>query len=166
MKRRSFLGLMPALAALPVAAAPAAPARWRPFLAGSEAALRREEAGKPFVLAFWSADCPPCRDELPLWTGAQARWPQLRIALVCTDYGDDLARAAGVLAQTGAQGLEHWAFADELAERVRWGVDPGWRGELPMVRFYDGAHRVEVRRGRLDAGELERALRRVNGVRA
>ena len=167
MKRRGFLGALAATgfwSSVPGHAAELAPwPGWRPFVVGSEAVLRRAEAGRPFVLAFWSADCPPCRDELALWVKVQAGWPKLRIVLVCTDYGEDLVRAETLLAQTGAQRLEHWVFADEHAERLRWSIDPGWRGELPMARFYDQGHRVEGHRGRLDAFALDGILRRIIG---
>lgn len=163
MKRRPFLAALPALWA--ASAAGAAAPRWRPFVADSEAALRRAEAGRPFVLAFWSVHCPPCRDELPHWARLAARHPALRVGLVCTDYGDDLDLAASV-APAVAGRLEHWAFADEVPERLRWRVDPGWRGELPMARVYDRAHRVEVRRGRLDVAELDRLLHRLAGSRS
>lgn len=131
---------------------------WKPFRAGSEAALGEKMRGRPFVLAFWSASCEPCREELPRWVRWQRRFPAVRIVLVTTDQGEDLGVAQRLLGSSGAAGLEHWALADEQVERVRWSVDPAWRGELPMTRFYDHVHRLDVRLGRLDPAAVERWL--------
>lgn len=170
MKRREALltlagGSLAALAAFLPAPAVAAPIRWQSFAAGSESALRQQQRGRPFVLAFWSVHCPPCRDELALWAGWQRRFPQLRMLLVNTDFDEDLPAAEQLLAKAGAGRLEHWLLADEMVERVRWTVDPAWHGELPMTRFYDAAHQAQTRLGKLDVAATEKLLLQLAGVR-
>lgn len=170
MKRRDALltlagGSLAALAALLPASAVAAPIRWQAFAAGSESALRQQLRGRPFVLAFWSVHCPPCRDELALWAEWQRRFPQLRLLLVNTDLDEELPVAEQILAKAGASRLEHWVLADEMVERVRWTVDPAWRGELPMTRFYDATHQAQTRLGKLDVAATENLLRQLEGTR-
>ncbi len=145
-------------ALLLLAASGALAAELRPFDAGSMAAIRAAQSGKPFVLAFWSVHCPPCREELAHWGAWQRRHPQVRIVLVATDDPAERELAASALARHDLDRVDTWAFADPYAERLRWSVDPKWRGELPRTYFYDAAHRAEARSGRLDAAWVENWL--------
>lgn len=163
MNRRACLRRLGALAALGLAAPLAAAQRWQNFDASSEADLRQQRRGRPFVLAFWSIHCPPCRDELKWWADGQRRYPGLRIVLVNTDADEDLPVAEQLLASSGARRLENRLLADDMVERVRWSVDPAWRGELPMARFYDAAHRASTRLGKLDPATLDQLLSQLAG---
>lgn len=145
-------------ALLLLAASGALAAELRPFDAGSMAAIRAAQSGKPFVLAFWSVHCPPCREELAHWGVWQRRHPQVRIVLVATDDPAERELAASALARHDLDRVDTWVFADPYAERLRWSVDPKWRGELPRTYFYDAAHRAEARSGRLDAAWVENWL--------
>ncbi len=51
--------------------------------------------------------------------------------------------------------VQTWAFADEFSERVRFGVDRSWRGELPRTYFFDASHRSLARSGLLDSAWVE-----------
>lgn len=142
-------------AALLLAAAGALGAELRPFDAQSLQAIRAAQAGKPFVLAFWSVHCPPCREELAHWGAWQRRHPQVRFVLVATDEPGDRELAASALARHDLDRVETWVVADAYVERLRWSVDPKWRGELPRTYFYDARHRAEARSGKLDAAWVE-----------
>jgi thiol-disulfide isomerase/thioredoxin len=141
--------------ALLLAAGGAFPAELRPFDSGSMAAIRAAQAGKPFVLAFWSVHCPPCREELAHWGAWSRRHPGVHILLVATDDPGERELAAAALARHDLDRVETWAFADAYAERLRWSVDPKWRGELPRTYFYDAGHRAEARSGRVDTAWVE-----------
>lgn len=147
---RRTLAILLAACALPCAAAD-----FRAFDASSPAMIRAEQAGKPFVLAFWSVTCEPCRDEMPLWKAMRKKYPRLPIVLVAADPPADHAAATRFLKQYDPGSVQRWAFADDFAERVRYSVDKGWRGELPRTYFYDARHRGEARSGVLDKGEVE-----------
>ena len=155
--RRSWRSL--ALAALlGLASLPALAIDWQPFVAGSAAALRENFANRSFVLAFWSVHCAPCRAELADWPGWQRRFPGARVVFVNTDQAEDLPLAEQLLHKLKLAGAEHWTFADEIPERVRWSVLPTWRGELPFSLFYDRRHQPTAHYGRLDAALVERWL--------
>jgi thiol-disulfide isomerase/thioredoxin len=154
-----------ALTALHAATATAAtaPLAWRPFTRDSLAAIRAEQPRGPLVVVFWSAFCAPCREELPHWVRWQRDYPKVRVVLVSTDEGEDRKVAERLVTNAKAEGLEHWAFADEFTERLRWSIDPAWHGELPRTQFYefrDGAQRAESRLGRLDPASVEAWLGR------
>lgn len=127
----------------------------KPFDAGSLAAIREAQRGRPFLVAFWSLHCAPCKDDLALLTALHARYPQVAIFLVAADGPNEHAEVARYLAQFRLGRIEAWAFADDFAERIRYAVDPEWRGELPRAYFFDAGHRSTGHSGVLDAAELE-----------
>ena len=67
--------------------------------------------------------------------------------IVSTDGLALEAEAASALARTGVVADETWIFADEFVERLRYRIDPRWRGELPRSYFFDSHHRAHARSG-------------------
>jgi len=132
----------------------------RPFDAQSLAAIRAAEAGRPFVLAFWSTTCEPCRDDMKVLKAAQRRFPGVAVHLVCVDPPEEHAAVEAFLRRYDPGRATRWAFADPFSERVRYAVDPAWRGELPRTYLFDRAHRFEAVSGTLSESELLRWLER------
>lgn len=126
-----------------------------PFDAASLAALRRTYAGKPFILAFWSLYCEPCRDEMAVWNAITQKFPALPIALVSTDAPDDNKQITAFFAKYSPGKVQKWVFADAFSERVRYSVDKSWRGELPKSYFFDAAHKIEVKSGHVDRAWID-----------
>jgi thiol-disulfide isomerase/thioredoxin len=133
----------------------------RDFDARSVAAIRAAHSGQPFILAFWSIYCEPCRDEMSQWGPLQRRYPGVAIVLVATDPPRDRAVLAQLLSRHDLTGVQTWAYADEFEERVRFAVDPAWGGELPRTYLYDGAHKIQARSGPADLAWLEPWLAQV-----
>lgn len=165
MPRSLTRWLFACAASLLLAAGGASAAELRPFDSGSLAAIRAAQAGRPFVLAFWSVHCPPCREELAHWGAWQRKHPGVRFLLVATDEPADQELAASFLARHDLARVETWAYADAYVERLRWSVDSKWRGELPRTYFYDAGHRAEARSGKLDPAWVEAWLAKQGAAR-
>ncbi len=133
----------------------------KPFGPGSLAVIREANRGRPFILAFWSLHCAPCKEDIVLLTAIHARYPQVPIALVAADGPNEHAKVARSLAPLRLGAIESWAFADDFAERIRYSVDPEWRGELPRAYFFEADHQAAGRSGVLDPAELDAWLVRV-----
>jgi thiol-disulfide isomerase/thioredoxin len=168
MMRRNFLIksysyillTMPALHACGVYGATTPAVELLPFDAGSLATLRKTHSGKPFVLAFWSVYCEPCRDEMAEWNAVKRKHPSLPIVLVSTDAPTDRALIEDFLKKYPPGPVQKWVFADAFSERVRYSVDKSWRGELPKSYFFDSTHRTEVKSGKVDRAWIEAWLAR------
>ena len=145
--------------------APAHAQALRPFDAKSLERIRAMHAGKPFVLAFWSTTCEPCRDDMKVFNAAHRRYPGLPIHLVAVDPPGERAAIERFLKTYDPGRVSRWAFADEFSERIRYAVDPAWRGELPRTYFFDASHRVEAKSGALDGGEVELWFGKQSGAR-
>lgn len=137
------------------AAQSAAAGELRPFDAKSFAAIRQAHAGRPFVLAFWSTTCAPCKEELPVLAALQRKYPGVAIVLVAADPPSAKAAVVRYLASQKLDDMETWAFADDFAERVRFAVDRTWQGELPRTYFFDAKHEPTAQTGIPDRAWLE-----------
>lgn len=140
--------------------APAAEPVIEPFVAETMNALRTRYAGRPFVVAFWSVTCEPCRDEMRDWKTLQRQQRGVPLILVSTDGPEDRAAALAFLKRYSPRAERQYIFADRYTERLRYAVDPQWRGELPRTYFFDARHRVEASSGRLDPAWVDAWLRR------
>lgn len=112
----------------------------RAFERDSLAMIRQAHAGQPFVLAMWSVYCEPCRAEMEMLSRFKAANPEVRVVLIAADPPEDADAVRRMLLQHAPAGAETWAFADAFVERLRYAVDPRWRGELPRTYLFDAEH--------------------------
>lgn len=131
----------------------------KPFQRGSARAIAEARAGHPFVLAFWSVDCVHCRAELEQLAALSRAHPQLDLVLVSTDPPEAAQGVLDVLRQYELPRAEHWVFADDFTERLRFEVDPRWHGELPRTYLHGPGTAVEAITGRIDMQHLNRWLK-------
>jgi len=153
---RSRLSLL--LVALALAAGPfrhAVSAEFRDFDAKTLARIRADSGGKPLVVAFWSIYCEPCREEMAQWGELARKHPGASFVLVATDPPDDRPKLDKLLSRYDLSGVQTWAYADDFEERVRYGVDPTWAGELPRTYLFDGDKRVDARSGVADSAWID-----------
>jgi thiol-disulfide isomerase/thioredoxin len=165
IKAMRWLCLFVSIAAGTSIAVPAVGYELQPFDAKSMERVRAKHAGKPFILAFWSITCEPCRAEMSDWKAVGSAHPKVPIVLVSTDSPSDSKAVLSFLARYNPGRVETWIFADSFNERLRFSVDPKWRGELPRHYFFDASHRPEGHSGRLDRARLDQWLKSTVGAR-
>lgn len=151
--RRGFLALCLSAAAPRLGAG-----NLRAFGTTSFEMIRRANAGRPHVVAFWSVACAPCLEEMAVWRELRRRRPDVQLALVSTDGLPEAAAVEARLAELGPAGAQGWIFADERVERLRHSIDRGWRGELPRTYLFDARGEPEPVTGRVEMSFLERWL--------
>lgn len=124
------------------------------FTSRTTADIRARLAGRPFVLAFWSISCEPCRAELALLTRLHREFPTVPVVLVAADGPQHQAAVQRFLSRQEWGGIERWQFGDEAEERLRFSVDPAWRGELPRMVLHDAAHLPTAQSGVPEEAEI------------
>jgi thiol-disulfide isomerase/thioredoxin len=129
----------------------------RPFIRGSWQELRQQHQGKPTIVHFWGITCAPCMVEMPRWAKLAEADRDMDLVLVDADPVSEAADAP-MLAKMGLSKTESWRFADDFSERLRYEIDPKWRGELPLTLLIgrDGAVRKIV--GSADFTEVQHWL--------
>ena len=98
--------------------------------------IEKENAGVRFIVAVWSTDCPPCRRELDMLGAFAVTHPHVPIVLLATDPPHNAEVVIQVLSSLQPPGADVWQFGDAGAERLRYAIDPGWRGEMPRAYLY------------------------------
>ncbi len=126
------------LAALLLCAGPAVAGDAAPFVRGSWQDIRAHYAERPLVVHLWGLTCGPCLTELPRWSRLRAAFPKIDLVLIAADPAPMPAeRVEATLAKAGLGDVESWNFADRFTARLRFEIDPAWRGELPRTLLID-----------------------------
>ena len=130
----------------------------RSFGARSFAAIKQAHAGRPFIIAFWSVTCEPCREEMMVVTEVHKKHPKIPIVLVAADPPDTRAQVLRFLGNYPLGRID-------VAVRRRCGRAPALlrRQELgrrtaALVFFQrlPRTHRPNRRRGRAVGGAVDR----------
>ncbi len=106
---------------------------FKPYARGSFAELRKQHAGRPLVVHFWSVTCPPCLAELPEWGKIAGDRKSVDFVFVNADHETDRPRAQARVEKAGLSNLPQYGFADDFVDRLYFEADKSWRGELPFT---------------------------------
>jgi thiol-disulfide isomerase/thioredoxin len=138
---RTGLLLAAALAAHALAADP------RPLDVQGLLELRAAHAGEPYILSMWSVHCVPCAEEMAVLREMHEKYPKVPIVFIAADSPAESERITRFLAKHDPGAVESYRYADEFEERMRFAIDPKWRGELPRSYFVDASGHAEARTG-------------------
>lgn len=108
----------------------------RHFVADSYQQLLNGHAGKPFILAIWSLDCPSCIKDMAVLREFHQQHPQIDLVLLSTDEAAMQPQVEKMLQTQQLQQLENWLFAEDDPQPLRYQIDPDWFGELPRTYFF------------------------------
>ncbi len=125
------------------------------FKPGSYSEILQQRQQQPFILVLWSIDCPPCYQELALLGEKIKKQPRLELVLVSTDTTDDIEVIKKQLAKYGLNSINAWVFANQMAQQLRYEIDPGWYGELPRSYLFDNQHNRQSASGVLKPEMLQ-----------
>ena len=138
----------------------AAAGELHPFTVNSLPAIQKQFAGRPFILTLWSLTCHHCAKELQTLGRLARTERQLPLVIVSTDTPGEAHELHAALKRHGLDRLDTWVFADAVPERLRYAIDPSWRGELPKSYLFDAAHRREGHSGLMSEAQLKAWLKR------
>lgn len=120
------------IALLSAGAACAADAQ--PFGRGSWQEIRARYAHQPMVVHLWGLTCAPCLKELPHWTQLQNAFPEMNFVFIAADPAPmPMAEVNATLKKAGLTRVDSWNFADGFTARLRYEIDPAWKGVLPRT---------------------------------
>jgi len=121
------------------AAPPANAAALKTFEPASVEQIAATHKGKPFVVLVWSMDCEFCQHSLDVLSKARAANPGFDIVTITTDPLSDAALSQMVKKRLSGIDLlaDAWSFGGLAPERLRYAIDPRWRGEKPRSYWYD-----------------------------
>jgi thiol-disulfide isomerase/thioredoxin len=155
--KRLFFAIL--IAALPLSTTAADQTALKPFVRGSWMQLVASHKGEPIVVHFWGLTCGPCLAELPKWTAEQKKRPRLKLVLIdSSPFGDEPGEVWTALKRDGLTHVENWLFADSFEERLRYEIDPRWRGEMPYTLLIGRNGKITPITGEMDFTRLDQWL--------
>lgn len=110
------------------------------FKSGSYRQILANNAKHPFMLVVWSIDCPSCLKDMALLSRIHRNRPELKIIMLAADDLSAANQIQQIVHKNRLSGIEHWVFADENTQKLRFEIDPKWYGEIPRTFFFDKAH--------------------------
>ncbi|WP_305264142.1 hypothetical protein [Nitrosomonas sp.] len=121
--------------------------------------MLKNKADKPFMLVIWSTTCSSCMEKMTLLSDLTKIRPEVNIVMLATDdvSANDLIQT--VLAKNELTNLEHWIFAEENAQKLRYEIDPKWYGELPRTYFLNKNHERHGISGALSSEDYKNIFR-------
>jgi thiol-disulfide isomerase/thioredoxin len=138
----------------------------RPFVRGSWQELRRQHQNKPTIVHFWGITCAPCMIEMPHWAKLAEADHNVDLVLVDADPLSESSDAdTQMLAKMGLSQTESWRFADDFTERLRYEIDPKWRGELPLTLLIGRDSTVRKVVGSADFAKIQHWLDDQEGMK-
>lgn len=108
----------------------------QPFVADSMAEIESRYGDSPYIVALWSLSCPPCMHELAMLGEWQKAHPSIPLVLISTDGPEDGPAMEQALIKFDLTNADNWHYADTHVEKLRFKIDPAWRGELPRSYLY------------------------------
>lgn len=137
----------------------------KPFVSGSAATILSQHQGKPLILSFWSLTCPSCLAELPQFARLTKKYPKFDWVLVSTDTPQALDEIRSTLQKLRLTRAEHWVFADDFTDRLRYEIDRKWHGELPRTYLIDAQQQMTAYSGKMDIRQLDQWIRKQTTTR-
>lgn len=147
-------------ALLALAAATASAGELRPYTGDSLTSIKQQFVGRPFILTLWSLTCHHCAKELQTLGRLARSERSLPLVIVSTDTPVEAREIKAALKRVGLDRFDTWVFADAVPERLRFAIDPAWRGELPRSYLFDAAHKREAHSGLMNEAQLRDWLMR------
>lgn len=133
---------------------PLASAELKQWRSDSLAGVEQRYQGQSFIVALWSLECPPCYKEMAMLSRWQRQHPDSKLVLVSTDSEAAADELIDTVARFDFLQAEQWVFAPGDPQRLRYGIDKHWRGELPRSYLYKAGHYRKAVSGLLDADDL------------
>ena len=148
MKKRVIFLLALALSVCIQAAPVAAQDRIQPLEPGGFERIVAAGKGKPLVVVLWSLSCEYCEQSFDALADVR-RSKALDIVTIATDRADDQEAVQLIKKKLSRHGLaaHGWAFGAAPAERLRYDIDPKWRGEMPRSYWVNGDGRMRAYSG-------------------
>lgn len=120
----------------------------RAFRPDSLPEIVSQAGAKPLVVLIWSLDCHYCSTSLQALSQLKAA-RGIEVATVATDPFDDAETRHSIAQKLLAGGMTGpaWAFGPWPDARLRYAIDPKWRGELPRSYWYENGRLIASHSG-------------------
>jgi hypothetical protein len=125
------------------------------FSSESYQKILANNVNQPFMLVVWSVNCSSCLKDMALLNSIHKSRPELKIIMLAADDLTVTEQIQQILEKNQLSDIENWVYADENTQKLQFGIDKKWYGELPRTYFFDKTHQREAVSGVLTKADYE-----------
>ena len=125
----------------------------KPYQSGDWASIVKATNGSPMAIHFWGVTCAPCVKEMPQWGKFVAANKKANIIFIqVDDVSPDMIQK--MLAKANLSEAKNYYINSVFDERLRYEIDPKWRGETPITILIDKNGKALRKTGPMNFSQL------------
>jgi len=91
---------------------------------------------KPFIMMFWSIDCPPCLSEMKKISNLSES-EKRKFVFIATDGHELKNEISNLLHQLDLENQNNWVIKSNEIDLITSIIDKRWYGETPRSYYFD-----------------------------
>jgi thiol-disulfide isomerase/thioredoxin len=129
----------------------------KPYQSGDWSNLVKTANGTPIAIHFWGVTCPACVKEMPLWGNFVKSHQNVKVIFIQVDdvSPDSMQK---MLSKAGLEKANNYFVAAPFDDRLRYEIDPKWRGETPTTILIDRNGKATRKTGLVNFQQLQSQL--------
>ena len=125
----------------------------KPYQGGDWTSVIKTDKGSPIAIHFWGVTCAPCVKEMPQWGKFVAANKKANIIFIqVDDVSPDMIQK--MLAKANLSEAKNYYINSVFDERLRYEIDPKWRGETPITILIDKNGKALRKTGPMNFSQL------------
>ena len=129
----------------------------KPYQSGDWSSLVKTANGTPIAIHFWGVTCPACVKEMPLWGSFLKSHQNAKLIFIQVDdvSTDSMQK---MLNKAGLEKANNYYVVAPFDDRLRYEIDPKWRGETPTTILIDKNGKATRKTGLVNFQQLHSQL--------
>ncbi len=129
----------------------------KPYQSGDWSSLVKTANGTPIAIHFWGVTCPACVKEMPLWGNFVKSHQNAKVIFIQVDDVSPESMQK-MLNKAGLEKANNYYVAAPFDDRLRFEIDPKWRGETPTTILIDKNGKATRKTGLVNFQQLQSQL--------
>jgi len=129
----------------------------KPYQNGDWSSLVKTANGTPIAIHFWGVTCPACVKEMPLWGNFVKSHQNAKVIFIQVDDVSPESMQK-MLNKAGLEKANNYYVAAPFDDRLRFEIDPKWRGETPTTILIDKNGKATRKTGLVNFQQLQSQL--------
>ncbi len=126
----------------------------KPYQNGDWSTIVKSANGQPLAVHIWGVTCAPCVKEMPKWGKYLAKHKDDKVIFMQVD-DVSVGMMEKMLLKANLGEADNYYVSTAFDERLRYEIDPKWRGETPITLLIDRTGKSERQVGPVDFSKLQ-----------
>ena len=126
----------------------------KPYQTGEWSSIVGSANGQPIAIHIWGVTCAPCAKEMPKWGKYLSKHKDDKVIFIQVD-DVSMEMMEQMLAKAHLGKANNYYLSAAFDERLRYEIDPKWRGETPITILIDRTGKAKREVGPVDFSKLQ-----------